>query len=325
MATDALWLTEADVAAALTLPAAIDAIDAAFAREALGDALPMTKTHVAWAGGQTLHALGAVDQSIGLVGAKTWAHTAGGATPLIQVWNADTGELRAIVEAFALGQLRTGAVSGVATRWMARHDARQFAIIGTGKQALAQVAAVTAVRDLDDVRVHSRDEEHRRRFAKLVEEEDLGPAVSVADSVAEAVDGADIITTVTRARVAFLDASALATGTHVNAVGAITPERRELQPDVFSRCGVVASDSVAAARGLAVELADVETITPLAEVVAQGDGFDRGPDLTVFKAMGVGLADLALAAVVIEGATTAGRGRSLPQPVNVAPRLKESP
>lgn len=325
MATDAVWLTERDVADLVGLADAIDAVEAAFGREASGLAQPMAKTHAAWGSGHTLHAVGAVDEGAGVVGTKTWAHTAGGATPLVQAWDADTGALRAVIEAFALGQLRTGAVSGVATRWLARHDARRFAVVGTGKQALAQVAAVAAVRDLEEVRVHSRSAENRERFADAVADYGLGVAVCTADSVAEAVDGADIVTTVTRAREPFLTAALLAPGTHLNAVGAITPGRRELAADVFERCDLVVTDSVAAARNLASELIEVAVLVPLAEVVAQGAAFLRGPDLSVFKAMGAGLADLALATVVLERAVADGRGRPLPQPVKVKPRLKENP
>jgi ornithine cyclodeaminase len=319
-----VWLTERDVTDVVGLADAIDAVEAAFGREASGKAHPMAKTHTTWGNGHTLHAIGAVDESAGVVGTKTWAHTAGGAMPLVQVWDADTGALRAVIEAFALGQLRTGAVSGVATRWLARPDARRFAVVGSGRQALAQVAAVVAVRDLHEVRVHSRSADNRERFARAVNDYDFGIAVSTADSVAEAVDGADIVTTVTRAREPFLTANLLAPGTHVNAVGAITPERRELAADVFERCDVVVTDSVAAARNLASELTDVAVLVPLAEVVAQGAAFRRGSDLSVFKAMGVGLADLALATIVLERAVADDRGRPLPQPVKVKPRLKES-
>src|SRR5262249_62400284 len=83
-----------------------------------------------------------------VVGTKTWAHTTGGATPLLILFDAENGDLLAIVEAFVLGQLRTGGISGVATRWLAAPDADEMALIGTGKQAAPQLAAVAAVRRL---------------------------------------------------------------------------------------------------------------------------------------------------------------------------------
>ena len=152
---DPRWLTERDVVELLDLPSAIDAVSAYLALEAAGEAVTMEKTHVAWDGGHTLHALGGVASGASLAGAKTWAHTAGGATPLLLLWDAGDGRLRAVIEAFALGQLRTASMSGVATRWSARPDAATMAVIGTGKQALAQVAAVAAVRPIRDLAVFS--------------------------------------------------------------------------------------------------------------------------------------------------------------------------
>src|SRR5207302_875353 len=87
--------------------------------ESLGD----EPTRVVWGEGHSLHALGGEAASAGFVGTKTWAHTAGGATPLLILWDSGSGRLKAVIEAFVLGQLRTGAVSGVATRWLARSDA----------------------------------------------------------------------------------------------------------------------------------------------------------------------------------------------------------
>jgi ornithine cyclodeaminase len=101
-----------------------------------------------------------------VVGTKTWTHTEGGANPLLILFDAANGQLVAVIEAFALGQLRTAAISGLATRWLAAPDAAEMALVGAGKQALAQVAAVAAVRKLGRVRVASRNPENAAAFAK---------------------------------------------------------------------------------------------------------------------------------------------------------------
>ena len=106
----------------------------------------MEKTHVAWEGGHTLHAIGAVDHHSDVVAAKTWVHTGGGANPIVVMWDAHDGRLLAIIEAFALGQLRTGAMTGLATRWLAPATAPSAALIGTGRQAMAQLGAMSAAR-----------------------------------------------------------------------------------------------------------------------------------------------------------------------------------
>jgi ornithine cyclodeaminase len=287
-----IWITEAEVQARLTLPRAIDAIEAALAREAAGDAATMVKTHLAWGDGHTLHAIGGVDGD--LVGTKTWAHTAGGASPLLILWDSETGERRAIIEAFALGQLRTAAMSGVATRLLADPSTAVAAVIGTGKQALPQVQALATVLPITSVRVHSRDPDHRAAMVARVEAA-VGIEAIATDSVAAAVDGAGVVTTVTRATVPFLDASMVAGGTHVNAVGAITPERAELCPDLVDRCLIV-TDSVEQARRLASEV-EGRDLVPLSSLVGRPR---PAADVTLFKAMGIGLADVALGRAILE-------------------------
>ncbi|MBI1816775.1 MAG: ornithine cyclodeaminase family protein [Deltaproteobacteria bacterium] len=322
----ALWLSEADVVSLIDLREAIDAIEHGLRLEARGEACNMTKTHVAWGGGHTLHAIGALFSTAGVAGTKTWTHTAGGATPLLILFDSQTGALRAIIEAFALGQLRTGGISGVATRWLARADADELAIIGTGKQALAQVAAVAAVRSLRRVRVFSPNPAHRAEFVARVHSELNLEAIEAA-SIAEAVAGAAIITLVTRATAPFLTAAMVADGCHLNAVGAITPERAEFASDILPRCTVVAVDSPPAAQKLSREFMDYfnagdwRRVAPLSSIVAEQRKRPRDADLTLFKAMGMGIADLALGIEVYDRARRANVGRHIAQPRRAQPRL----
>ncbi len=286
------WVSEGEVVERLDLPNAIDAIERALAREAAGTAKTMMKTHLAWGDGHTLHAIGGLDGD--LVGTKTWAHTAGGATPLLILWDSETGERRAVIEAFALGQLRTAAMSGLATRMLADPTTAIGAVIGTGRQALPQVSALASVLPLTSIRVHGRDPKRRKAAATRVEDE-LHIAAFVTDSVAEAVDGAGVITTATRATEPFLAGSMVASGAHVNAIGAITPERAELFADLVDRSFVV-TDSIEQARALAREV-DGRELRSLSSLV----GVSRpAADLTLFKAMGIGLADVALGRAIIE-------------------------
>jgi ornithine cyclodeaminase len=321
----ALWLTEADVVALLDLQRAISAVETGLVAEASGAADNMAKTHVQWGASNSLHAIGAAFTVTGIVGTKTWAHTPQGATPLLVLFDADSGELRAVIEAFALGQFRTGAVSGVATRWLAAEDAGELAIIGTGRQALAQVAAVGAVRKLRAVRVFSPTAAHREAFAAEVNTKLELPARATR-SVEEAVAGAPIVTLVTRSREPFLRSEMLARGAHVNAVGDITPERVEFAPELFARCGTVAVDSLPAVQRLSREFqqhygsgGDWSAVLPLSQVVAGSARRKAATDLTLFKAMGVGVSDLAVGIELLSRAERIGRGRPLehPQPVAI--------
>jgi ornithine cyclodeaminase len=323
-----IWLTEADVVDLVDMPEAIAALEDGLRLEASGQAENMVKTFVGWSG-HTLHAVGAAVPGDGAVGTKTWAHTAGGAAPLLVLFDSETGAVRAVIEAFALGQLRTSAISGVATALLARPEADELAIVGTGKQALAQVAAVAAVRPLRQVRVFGRHGGRARDFADRVEAE-LGLATVVADDVESAVRGAPIVTLVTRATTPFLSAEALDPGTHLNAVGAIVPSRAEFDPALLGRCSVVTVDSVDQTRSLSAEFREHygeepegwADVRPLAELVATGAGRPKDADLTVFKAMGVGLSDLSLGLRCLTRAREAGIGRPIPPRNPVAPRWR---
>jgi ornithine cyclodeaminase len=322
-----LWISEAEVVAALHLGEAIDALERCLPLEAKGQARSMAKTHATWGGGHTLHAIGAVIEGAGVVGTKSWAHTSGGATPLLLLWGAEDGKLLAIIEAFALGQMRTGGIAGVATRWMASEGADELAIIGTGKQSLTQVAAVAAVRRLRRIRVFSPTEEHRRKF--VAELTALLPEIESreAGSVEAALDGAPIVTLVTRARQPFVSSRMLARGSHVNAVGAITPEREEFAQDVFDRVDAIAVDNIASVQALSAEFRrrfaeDWSSVRPLSAVVASKTSRPATADLTLFKAMGMGLSDLALGIEILARIRRSGGGRVLPHPKRAAPRLR---
>ena len=324
-AGEALWIDEEQVAANVTLAEAVFMVEQAFASEAKGEAHAMERTHVAWNGG-ALHALGGA--AYGFAGTKTWSHAPGGSTPLFVLFDQETGSVRAIIEASALGQLRAASVSAVATRWLAPPDATELAILGTGRQALAQVAAVAHVRRLRRVRVHGPNPERRRRFAETLRSE-LAREVVEASSVAEAVAGAPIVTVVTRATEPVISLGQLVPGAHVNAIGAITPERAELGRDILSRASRIVVDELPAARRLSRELREYngtseaawEKMETLAQVVGGKRGREHAEDLTVFKGVGSGLGDLAIAVEVYHRVVRAGGGREIPQPEPARPRL----
>ncbi|MEB3980091.1 NAD(P)-binding domain-containing protein [Mycobacterium sp. 663a-19] len=315
------WIGEDDVATLVSLPEAISATRDAYLRAAAGDIVPMPKTFASWAGG-SMHAIGAMAMSTGLAVSKTWAHTGGGATPLLAAWDVDTGKLVAIIQAFALGQLRTSAITGTATSILAADHGHRLAVIGSGKQAEGQIAAVAAVREIQDIAIYSPTAEHRTTFAQKISERS-GIAARAASSVAEAVDQADVIVTVTRATEPFINTSMLADRVHINAVGAITPERAELEPAVVAQARRVVADDVAAARRLSPRELSATTaphVLSLGLVLASNERLE-GDGLTIFKALGTGISDLAVAEVVFERAIAANVGRKLSVSPRHQPRL----
>jgi alanine dehydrogenase len=323
-----LWIPEADVVSMMDLPAAIDALERGLLAEAQGNACNMVKTHVEWDGGSTLHAIGATFPQDGFVGTKTWAHTEGGATPLLILFDSHNGSLKAVIEAFALGQMRTGSASGVATKWLAAADAHEFAIIGTGKQAMTQVGAVIAVRPIRRIRIFGRNRERLEAFAERVRNEFALPVIA-AGSIAEALDGAAIVTVVTRATEPIVTADMLERGAHINTVGAIVPSRAELAGDVLARASQIVADSVPQARRLSRELMDFFRDDPdgwarvrsLATVVERRETRPAADDLTVFKALGMGISDLALGIELYRKAVASNLGRAFEHPKKMPPRL----
>jgi ornithine cyclodeaminase len=323
MGADAIWITEAEVVQLMDLKEAIAALEAALREEARGEAHNMTKTLLQY-GKNNLHAIGG---KLGnLVGTKTWTHTQGGTCPLLLLWSADDGSLVAVIEAFALGNLRTGGISGVAADWMARRDAKVMAIIGTGKQALAQVATMLAVRPIDRLRIYSPREDSRLAFAAKAREE-FGIETEVCASVSDACKGAQIVTLVTRAAQPFLIAAMLEKGAHLNAVGAIAPDREEFAQDVFARTTIVAVDNLPGVQQLSREFmtryasSGWDKVMSLSALIASGRRRSGADDVSLFKAMGMGISDLALGAELLKRARACGAGRAIPQPKKMKPRL----
>jgi len=313
--TAPIWISERDVG--LDLKQSIGLLRKAMARQAGGHALNMNKTHVQWMGG-TMHAIGAYFEDTALLGVKTWAHTPKGATPLEILWDAETGKLLAIIEAFAMGQLRTAGMAGLATDCLADAHADLLTLCGTGKQAMAQLAAVHAVRRLHTVRVFGRDAERRARFVERARDA-FGVSAEPFDDAERAISDAPIVTLITRATTPFVAAAWPTRGAHINAMGAITPERQEFEPELLERCAVVATDSVEQAQALASEMIaawgdDFSAAKPLCEVVGSGGGRPPDADLTLFKSLGVGIADLALAEALYRTARERGVGTELPMP-----------
>ncbi len=309
---------------------AITALEKGLLTEARGDAKNMVKTHVGWDNGSTLHAIGAVFPKERFAGTKTWAHTAGGATPLLILFDSETGSLKAIIEAFALGQLRTASASGVATNWLAAKDADDFAIIGTGKQAITQVAAIVAVRPIKRIRVFSRNEERRSNFAQRVKEEFKLETIACG-GIAETVRDAAIITVVTRATQPIINAEMIAKGTHINAIGAIVPSRGEVARDVLERCKEIVVDSVPQAQKLSRELIEFfgpadqqgwQGVKSLADLVLAHEPRQIEDDLTLFKSLGMGISDLALGMELYRKARAQGLGREFAAPQRATPRLR---
>jgi ornithine cyclodeaminase/alanine dehydrogenase-like protein (mu-crystallin family) len=248
-------------------------------------------------------------------GAKIYAtNPRYGAHFLFLLYRAADAQPLAIMEANHLGQIRTGAASGLATRFMAREDAATLGIIGSGFQARTQLEAMLAVRSLQEVRVWSRDPVKRAAFAA----ETKTRAVETAE---EAVRGAQIVVTATNAKEPVLSADWIEPGTHINAMGSNQATRREIPAELVRRADLIAVDSIEQARvesgDLLMALKEEDWSSPriaeLKDVVAAGVPARTTPhQITLFKSVGLAVEDVIAAAYVYERAHAQGIGNQIP-------------
>jgi len=302
-----LLIRESQVREVLTMPRAIDALEAAFRDWAHGRATNQPRQRVHTPQG-TLHLMGAAWHSKGYIGYKAYFSFPTGTRFHVVLASAHTGELLALIEADWLGRLRTGAASGLATKYLARTDAATVAVLGAGAQAETQLQAVCAVRSIERAFVFSRTPETRAAFAARMTAQ-LNIPVHPAESVEQAVAEADVICTVTSAREPILQGAWLKPGMHLNAAGANALARRELDTFAVGRCERIFVDDPAQARVEAAELIvpidlrklSWERVHPLAHLVGGLLPPRQSPEeITLFKSLGIALEDVAAAAIVYE-------------------------
>jgi ornithine cyclodeaminase/alanine dehydrogenase-like protein (mu-crystallin family) len=233
----------------------------------------------------------------------------------VMLFDGRTGQPTAIVDASAITAIRTAAVSGVATRLLAREDATTLAILGAGVQATAHLQAMLAVRDLARIRVFSPTRAHAQRLA---EADGGAAAIEVADSPEAALREADVVVTATNAREPVLRREWLATGAHVNAVGASVSSWREIDTATVAAAALFADsreslESEAGEYRLAVREGAIDGPSHVrAELGAVAAGLHPGrtspEEITLFRSLGLGIEDLAAAERAVANARGLGLG-----------------
>jgi ornithine cyclodeaminase/alanine dehydrogenase-like protein (mu-crystallin family) len=226
--------------------------------------------------------------------------------------------LLAIIEANALGQIRTGAASAVASEKMAKAGAGKVGLIGAGKQARTQVLALQAVGMLSALKVAGRDRARLEAFCERLAKE-TGLPVRAAASAEEAVADADIVVAATGSAEPVLKQAWLAPGAHVNAMGANAANRREVDADCVLKASLVVTDHIEQAKAEAAEFIDLakagrfdwSAVKPLHQIVTGPRIAHDGKAHTLFKSLGVGLEDVAAASIVYDRAIASGRYKPL--------------
>lgn len=312
-----LYLTEGDVAATFPMREALSCVEEA--ARALADGRAQNRPRQrAYLGTSILQVLAAAYG--GRLGHKTYVVARPrGARFLVSLF-ADDGDLLAIIEADRLGQMRTGAASGVATRALARDDAHTLAVFGTGWQAHTQVEAVSRVRDIRQVLAVGRNAERAASFCEEMTDK-LG--IPCTPSAArDAVAQADVVCTITSAGEPLFEGAWLRPGTHVNAAGSNRANAAEIDVATVQRAAIVAVEDVAQAHVEAGDLLAAERagwswdgVTLLSDIVAGVAPRRTGSDqITLFESLGIGLWDVAAASYVYDVCVAEGRGTPLPIP-----------
>ncbi len=318
---DTLVLGHREVRALLPMAECVDVMAAAFATLARGDAVLPLRSATALPDRRGF--LGLMPSYLGeprALGVKVVTVFPGNlGTPYeshqgaILLFETENGRLLAVVDAGTVTEIRTAAVSGLATRLLARPDASTLAILGSGTQAGVHLEAMRAVRPIREVRVWSRTEAHGRAFAAR-------HGVSFAPTAREAVEGADIVCTVTGAQAPILEGEWLAPGAHVNAVGASVPPYRELDSAAVagSRLFVDRRESALhAAEDVRVpiregRIGEDHIAGELGDLLLGRVAGRSGPhEITLFKSLGLAVEDLAAAHHVYAQARARGAGSSL--------------
>jgi alanine dehydrogenase len=238
---------------------------------------------------------------------------------VLPLFDADTGEILAVLDGASLNPYKTGAAGAVGVDALARDDAEVLAVVGSGSQARGQLLAAATVREFGAVRVFSPTSEHRESFAASMDSE-LDASVEAVGSSEAAVRGADVVITATTATEPVFDGEWLDPGTHVTAMGQYHPEKREIDettvaratyvPDLLARLDRDAGAYIAALSAGAIE--EGHAHAELGEVVAgEAPGRESADEITVFDSGGTGIETVAAAGLLYDRAREAGLGESM--------------
>jgi ornithine cyclodeaminase/alanine dehydrogenase-like protein (mu-crystallin family) len=311
-----LLLTENDVRQILTMDMATEAVTQGLRKLALDEAqnIPRSRTQTDHA---MQHVLSAAAKSLGFMGYKAYATSRKGTNFHVGLFDGKTGGFLALIQADYLGQMRTGAASGVATEFMARPDASEVGMFGSGKQARTQLIAICKVRKIQRVQVYSPNEEHRRSFAdemrKVCETE-----VEPVPRPEMAAEDKDIIITATTSREPVINGQWISEGTHINAVGSNFLGKAELDGVAVRMCESIVVDSKEQARIEAgdfvqaleegsIQWSDIHELSHV--IVGRYTGRAHPQDITLFKSLGIAIEDIAVAGMVYQKAQSVGLGR----------------
>ncbi len=312
-----LFISESEVQDLFPMTRALERVEMSFRAQHDGGGINRPRQRI-FLPGSSLHYMAAALVEENLAGLKIYTVTSASFRFVVLLFDAASGEFLALIEADHLGRIRTGAASGVATKYLARPEASRVAVLGTGRQARTQLEAVALARKIRAAKVFSRDAERRREFCREMSGR-LNLEVEPVDSAEIAVRFGEIVVVATNASEPVIQGDWLQPGAHVNAIGANLARRREMDDATLKRAGLITIDSIEQAReeagdlilGLPASGRGWEDVVELHDVVAGERRRTRDEEITVFKSCGIALWDVAAAGEIYREAQRAGKGRRL--------------
>lgn len=311
----ALLIREEEVNELVSMRAAADAVEDAFRQLGEGRAFNNPRSRVKL-GGEILHVLPAAIPALDALGLKSYTAFRAGIRFHVLLYSAQTGELKAIIQARRLGELRTGGVASVAIKHMAHQNIRRGALFGAGNMARGMLEGMLNARSFESLQVVDVNAERLETFCRSASEE-LGVAVTPATSADETVARADVVVTMTTSKDPVFDGKQLQAGTTVVAAGSNLLQKREIDSTAVRRAGRIVVESIEQCQ---LEAGDLfvpidaghlhwNQVHELSEVVLGSyPGRVSDDEINLFKSVGLGLQDMALAALIYDAARRAGAG-----------------
>ena len=259
---------------------------------------------------------------LGVMGYKAYTSYKGGLKFRVFLHDIENGELLSVMDGNYMGMIRTGAVTGVATRFMSREDSTSLGVFGTGYQSVGQIMAVCKVRNIKNIRIYGRDEKRRIRFCENMTEL-LKTEVKPASDPEDILKGSDIIVTSTSSSTPVFDGRLLENGTHVNAIGGNFLFKREIDERTVTRSDIIGVESIEQCKMEAGEFIPPvekgrlhwEDLLELGSIVSGKDkGRSKNVEITLFKSVGIAIEDICIAKHLYDMAVKTNTGRNVEIP-----------
>lgn len=314
-----LILNESDIISLFPMKEALGAAELAFKLQSRMQSINHPRIRIANQN-QSFNYMTASSPELGFYCMKTYA-THKNTLPAFYVYLFDynTGALLSIMNGSALGQIRTGAASGIATKYLSRQDATKLSIIGTGYQAKTQAESIDLIRSIKLIKVYSRSDENRKIFAQWVTKKLKIECIPV-NSSAECIEDTDIITTITTSRKPVIEGRFIQPGTHLNAAGGNHYTRRELDDDAVLNCDLIVTDDIHQARVECGDLIGVidrglvqwQNIHQMNDIVSgRKKGRNNNNQITLFESQGLAIQDLTAATQIYSKAIQQKIGKTV--------------